>query len=575
MKEWLKKVMPWGSIVPAVVLLICIQISVGGYTAPVFEVQAVEEVTEELTEELEEEKKNDSARETEDLEEKEQKKETEASGEYKDGIYYGTAKGYRGQIKVAVTIENGKIKDISVSETSDDAAFFGRAKALLAQIVEKQSTNVDTVSGATYSSVGLIQAVRNALKEAGMKVEGEDLSLPAADSISQPAAGAEKTLEKAKDPSKYKNGTYYGTGTGFAGTIKVKVVIKNGKIKKITVEEFSDDAGYFNRAKAVLDKIIKKQGTDVDTVSGATYSSTGLIHAVRDALEDADGTKKKSEKKKSGKKKKKQKKEQKQETEEQPETNPETAEGTFPYKDGVYYGTGEGYRGDITVAVTISNKTIQNIQITSAEDDQTFLSKAKAILEQVKQRQNTDVDVVSGATFSSRGILEAVNNALLEAKRATEEGPAETENTEKETEETEKTTEGSSEKESERETETETDTETQVYADGNYAAEAGCEPDSNNDFASYQVAVLVTIADGKVAAVTDIQGTGNSYDVENDWYLTRAANGTKKYPGVIAQIIEKGTADGIDAVSGATCSSGAIVAAVKKAFEMAKTGETK
>ncbi len=569
MKEWLKKMIPWGSLVPAVVLLICIQISLREYTAPVFEVQAVEEATEEQTEEPE----SDSVLETEDLTEKEQESETEASKEYKDGTYYGTARGYRGPVKVAVTIENGKIKEISVSETSDDAAFFGKAKALLAQIIEKQGTDVDTVSGATYSSVGLIRAVRNALKEAGMEVDGEDLSLPAAGRVPQPAAGAEKTLEEAKDHSKYKDGTYYGNGTGFAGTIKVKVVIKNGKIKKITVEESSDDAGYLSRAKAVLDKIMEKQGTDVDTVSGATYSSTGLIHAVRDALKDADGTKKKSEKKKSGKKKKKQKQETEKQTETKPEIKPETAEGTFSYKDGVYYGTGEGYRGDITVAVTISNKTIQNIQIMSAEDDQTFLSKAKAILELVKQRQSTDVDVVSGATFSSRGILEAVHNALLEAKRVTEEGSAETENTEKETEETEKTTEGSSEKETE--TETETETEAQSYTDGIYAVEAGCDPDGSNDFVSYRVAVAVTIADGRVTAVTDILGTGDSYDAGNDWYLSRAANGTKKYPGVVAQIIEKGMADGIDAVSGATCSSNAIVSAVKKALEMAKTGENK
>lgn len=575
MRDWMKKFTPWGGLIPAVAFVICIQIALSGYTAPVFEVQEPEETEAAQAEEAESEAMLKSVA----LEESEQESETEGgteeTGDLKDGTYYGTGNGYRGTIKVAVTVKDGKITDISVVQSSDDEAFFGKAKALLTQIIGKQSTNVDTVSGATYSSAGLINAVRNALKEAGMEGEGGSISLPAAPQPQQPAAGANKTVEKAKDPSKFKNGTYYGTGTGFAGTIKVKVVIKKGKIKKITVVEASDDATYLNKAKTLLDKIVKKQGTDVDTVSGATYSSTGLINAVRDALKDAAKTEKKSSKKKNTKKKNTKKKtEKKKETEKTTETEasvtPVTPEapGTIPYKDGVYYGTGEGYRGDITVAVTISNKTIQDIQVTAAEDDQAFLTKAKAILEQVKKKQSTDVDVVSGATFSSRGILEAINNALLEAKKATESSTApETDSTEKETE-TEKITEASTEKE----TETETETQVQTYADGTYTVEAGCEPDRNGDFTAYTLAASVTITNGKVTAVTDIRGQGDSYDVGNDWYVSRAANGTKKYPGVVTQITEKGTADGIDAVSGATCSSNAIIAAVKKAFEMAKVG---
>ena len=235
----------------------------------------------------------------------------------------------------------------------------------------------------------------------------------------------------------------------------------------------------------------------------------------------------------------------------------------------MYYGTGEGFRGDITVAVTIANKTIQDIQVTAAEDDTSFLGKAKAILEKVKAKQSTDVDVVSGATFSSRGILEAINNALLEAKRATEGIPAEKESTEP------KETEKESEKETEGSTENSGGTEGSAYADGTYVAEASCEPGAGGDFDAYTLRATVTIKDGKVTAVTDIQGSGDFYDSDNDWYISRASKGTSKYPGVVTQITETGTADGIDAVSGATCSSNAIIAAVKQAFEMAKVGESK
>lgn len=579
MKNWTKRVAPWGGLVPAAAVIACMQITLSGYTAPVFEVQKPEETETVHTEETAEERETKEA-----VKEEETKAEPESKAEdaeaYKDGTYYGTGNGYRGAVKVAVTVEDGKIKEISVVQSADDEAFFGKARALLSQMIEKQSTDVDTVSGATYSSAGLIGAVRNALKEAGMKVEGENISLPAAPKQQEPAEGAAKTLEKAKDPSKFKNGTYYGTGTGFSGTIKVKVVIKKGKIKNITVVESSDDAAYFSRAKILLDRMVKKQGTDVDTVSGATYSSTGLINAVRDALKDAAQTEKKSSQKKDKKKKnKKNKKNKTQESEKTPETEAVVTPGTLPYKDGVYYGTGEGYRGDITVAVTIANKTIQDIRITAAEDDEAFLSRAKTILEQVKNRQSSDVDTVSGATFSSRGILEAINNALLEAKKAAEGYAGEgKDQTEKETEETESGTEketGETESGTEQESETQTETETQQYADGIYRAEASCVPDAAGDFTAYTLAASVTITDGKVTAVTDILGTGEFYEEGNDWYISRAANGTKKYPGVVGQMTEKGSAEEIDAVSGATCSSRAIISAVKKAFEMAKAGERK
>ena len=49
-----------------------------------------------------------------------------------------------------------------------------------------------------------------------------------------------------------------------------------------------DDAAFFNRAKAVVDSVIKKQSVEVDTVSGATYSSKGILEAIENALKEAD-----------------------------------------------------------------------------------------------------------------------------------------------------------------------------------------------------------------------------------------------------------------------------------------------
>ena len=84
-----------------------------------------------------------------------------------------------------------------------------------------------------------------------------------------------------------KDGTYYGTGTGFGGTVKVKVVIKDNKIKSIEIVEHQDGSSYMQKASALISTVIEKQSTNVDGVSGATYSSAGLIEAIRNAVDQA------------------------------------------------------------------------------------------------------------------------------------------------------------------------------------------------------------------------------------------------------------------------------------------------
>ena len=84
----------------------------------------------------------------------------EQTGGYKDGTYTGSGTGFSGLITVQVVIEGGKITDITIVSTTDDSPYIDNASALLKTIIATQSTNVDTVSGATYSSVGLISAVR-------------------------------------------------------------------------------------------------------------------------------------------------------------------------------------------------------------------------------------------------------------------------------------------------------------------------------------------------------------------------------------------------------------------------------
>ena len=99
------------------------------------------------------------------LEESAEKK--QSAGLYKDGAFEGTGTGYKGEIKVRVTVSSGNITEVEILENKDDHAYFQLASELTKDIVEKQGTGgVDTVSGATFSSNGILEAVSNALEGA-------------------------------------------------------------------------------------------------------------------------------------------------------------------------------------------------------------------------------------------------------------------------------------------------------------------------------------------------------------------------------------------------------------------------
>lgn len=97
----------------------------------------------------------------------------------------------------------------------------------------------------------------------------------------------------------------------------------------------------------------------------------------------------------------------------------------FDLKDGKYTGSANGYGGKATVTVTIKNKKIVKIHIDSAPGETTsFFNRAKTLTDLMIRQQSTDVDAVSGATYSSKGIIGAVKNALYGIKSTTKQAPA-------------------------------------------------------------------------------------------------------------------------------------------------------
>lgn len=182
------------------------------------------------------------------------------AGRYPDGVYEGSARGFRGETNVRVTVQDGYLQAIDVLSSDDDDAYLQIAKGVTGKILSAQSSNVDAVSGATMSSFGILRAVRNALPET-------------AQSKGAAAVG------------NFPDGITQGTGAGFRGEIVVEVIVENGSIQNIRVISYYDDDAYFDPAMAfVIQNMVQTQKIDVDALSGATYSSEGIIKAAADAL---------------------------------------------------------------------------------------------------------------------------------------------------------------------------------------------------------------------------------------------------------------------------------------------------
>ena len=96
---------------------------------------------------------------------------------------------------------------------------------------------------------------------------------------------AEIAAESGESGRLYKDGTYQGTATGFGGDITVEVTIADGKITDLTIlSAEKEDSAYLTMARDIIPEILDAQSADVDTISGATFSSTGIKNATAQAL---------------------------------------------------------------------------------------------------------------------------------------------------------------------------------------------------------------------------------------------------------------------------------------------------
>ncbi len=190
---------------------------------------------------------------------------TDASESGKTGVFHGEAQGFGGLISADLTYENGTITDVALTGDDETPTVGGAAlEELASQVLEAQSSEIDGVSGATFTSDGVREAVQNAIDSDG----------------TEDTAGTGELTFTA--------GTYTGSGEGYNGTVALDVTFSETGIEDIQINSSSETNHIGTPAFDILfADAIEADGSGIDSVSGATFTSRAIKEALNDAAQQA------------------------------------------------------------------------------------------------------------------------------------------------------------------------------------------------------------------------------------------------------------------------------------------------
>jgi uncharacterized protein with FMN-binding domain len=185
------------------------------------------------------------------------------------------------------------------------------------------------------------------------------------------AEGAPSAAPKLAD------GAYTGASRGHNGDVTVEVTVKDGRIAAVAVKDFRENRP-LTALQDVPARIVEKQKTDVDAVTGATISSKAVMRAAATALAKARPIDLKK------------------------------------VPDGTYTGASRGFMGDVTVEVTVKDGRIAAVKPALFTENRpgTALQDVPA---RIVEKQSVEVDAVTGATISSQAVMRAAESALAGA----------------------------------------------------------------------------------------------------------------------------------------------------------------
>ncbi len=179
-----------------------------------------------------------------------------------------SAQGFGSEVKVTVTVEDGRITAIDVDDSGETypVARADSVEKVIAAIIEANGTEgVDAKTGATFTCTAVIDAVNKALA-------GEEAAAPAGDIA-------------------FTAGEYEATAYGYNGNVTGKVTFSDTALTNIEIVAGMETAHVGSDAFSIMiPDMIAANGTGVDGVSGATFSGRALREIVNAAAEQAGCT---------------------------------------------------------------------------------------------------------------------------------------------------------------------------------------------------------------------------------------------------------------------------------------------
>lgn len=187
-------------------------------------------------------------------------------GTFVPGTYTGEGQGYGGTVVVTLTTDSSSITDVKVTGDKETPNVGGLYLETLAnQVKMAQSAEIDGVSGATLTSNGVREAAAAAISLA----KGEAAPAPAG-------------------PLSFTAGTYTGTAAGYNGPVSLKVTFSDSAVTAVEIDSEAETGHVGTPAYDIIfPDIIAANGTGVDAVSGATFTSRAIKEAVNDAAQQA------------------------------------------------------------------------------------------------------------------------------------------------------------------------------------------------------------------------------------------------------------------------------------------------
>ena len=363
--------------------------------------------------------------------------------------FTGTGRGLMGDIKVEVGFSIDSIKIIQEEETVGigDLAL----RSIPDRIVEANSLDVDAITSATITTDGIKNAVKDALYQAVEEITGEAL------------------MAKEAGPKSAVAGEMIGTGAGLHGPVVVRVESSDGiTIENVEVIEHSETPGIGTKAIDELPAIIVQNNNyDVDHISGATVTSNAIKEGVKEAMETGGGTseqflvsaigsngpimlsfettdgksiqdiqivneqvefnisKKVEETDSVSAASVKAEEEEVEEVVEEVDSisSPSKAVieadlSTFETGENEYLGQGDGMNGSLVVRITTADGTnIDDVTVLEHHETEGIGTLAiDALPKQIVKKQSLELDSISGASVTSRAILDGTKEALEKAK---------------------------------------------------------------------------------------------------------------------------------------------------------------